>query len=473
MAIKEGQRPPSFEENQESQDQNANSPKANGKIIPLAPDFGRSAKVVGDWSSVPAHESPHEKNKRGELGKPLFNWYFNRTSVDALSRIAFPQSCADSRNVLQFHVSRAPKSKVNPEKPLGSDPKALTNHIKRVAEFLGAGVVGVAAVHPSMLYAGHEFFDDGSASGGRGDGSKDTPEATAAKYPYAICISTVWDHEMTQAHRHHIGDHAYHFTQGDMAVVYANLVSYIRELGYDAVQNKAQPMPVALAAGMGELGRNGLVITEKYGARVHLGDPILTNMPLIPGKPLDIGVADFCKVCKKCATTCPTNSISVEDEKVIHNGVEKYKINWEQCYRLRAHVMEFWEICLSCVTVCPYTKPRAWWHDLAVQTLKRTPGSLRFLTVRALKWLDDTFWGTVPRKRVKWVGYDTGVIPIKKKKGEAGETQNDANGTASHNGHGEPADPEGKIGYYYPLKENTRRFEIMKEREERAAKASK
>ena len=57
-----------------------NGTKGTAKVIPLAPDFGRSARVVGQWDSVPASESPHEKNKRGELGKPLFNWYFNRTS---------------------------------------------------------------------------------------------------------------------------------------------------------------------------------------------------------------------------------------------------------------------------------------------------------------------------------------------------------------------------------------------------------
>jgi hypothetical protein len=34
--------------------------------------------------------------------------------------------------------------------------------------------------------------------------------------------------------------------------------------------------------------------------------------------------------------------------------------------------------------------------------------------------------------------------------------------------HGEAPDPNSKVGYYYPLKENTRRFEIMRERASRA-----
>ena len=51
------------------------------------PDLGRSVRVVGRWESVDASNTPHEKNKRGELGKPLFNWYFNRTPKDIPCRM--------------------------------------------------------------------------------------------------------------------------------------------------------------------------------------------------------------------------------------------------------------------------------------------------------------------------------------------------------------------------------------------------
>ena len=88
---------------------------------------------------------------------------------------------------------------------------------------------------------------------------------------------------------------------------------------------------------MGELGRNGLVISEKFGARVHMPDPIMTDLPLVADEPIDIGVEDFCKVCRKCAVTCPTNSITFGD-KVVYNGIEKYKINWQTCYKLRPFV---------------------------------------------------------------------------------------------------------------------------------------
>ncbi len=60
---------------------------------------------------------------------------------------------------------------------------------------------------------------------------------------------------------------------------------------------------------------------------------------------------------------------------------------------------------------------------------------------------------------MKWLHYDSGIIPIKKARG--------GNNGATDSAHGEPADPKGKVGYYYPLKENTRRFDIMKERSNR------
>ena len=47
----------------------------------------------------------------------------------------------------------------------------------------------------------------------------------------------------------------------------------------------------------------------------------------------------------------------------------------------------------------------------AIQSLKRTPRFLRSFVARGLKWIDDRFWGVVPNKRVRWLGYDTGIRP--------------------------------------------------------------
>ena len=452
MVIKEKKQ---AEERPEGQSEDEARKNGDRPVAADAPYLGRSARVVGDWKPVEASSSPHEKNKRGELGKPLFNWYINRVSTDPLGRLGIFNSAHDRRSILTNVIGQAPKGTVNPQKAEVTDPKAMTQHIKKVAEFLGADVVGIAAIHPSMLFSGARSPDEGMGYDGRAGGHL-SPEELARKYPFAIILPVAWDYKMGQAHRHRIGDNAYHFSQQKQYATYANVVAYIRELGYSAIQGRLHAIPASLAAGIGELGRNGMLITEKFGSRVHMGAPILTDLPLVPGKPMDIGVEDFCKICRKCATACPTNSITMEG-KVEHNGVEKYKINWETCYRLRPYVMHLWEICLSCVTVCPYTKPKTWWHTLAVSSLKWTPIALRAPVVVGLKFLDDVFWGKLPTKRVKWLSYDSGIPPVKREDAAA------TDGPAPQN-----ADPNGKVGYYYPLKENARRFEIAKQRERRA-----
>ena len=449
MVIKE-KKP--FEERSDGQESGNKAQKnGGGSVAANLPYLGRSVRIVGDWKPVEASSSPHEKNKRKELGIPLFNWWTNRVSTDPIGRLGIFNSAHDRKSVLTTVISQAPKGAVNPDKTEVTDPKAMTRHIKKVAKFLGADVVGIAAVHPSMLYAGSRSPDEGMGYD-MGAATQLSPDELARKYPFAIILPVAWDYKMGQAHRHRIGDNAYHFSQQKQYAMYANVVAYIRELGYSAIQGMVHAIPASLAAGIGELGRHGMLITEEFGSRVHMGAPILTDMPLVPGKPIDIGVEDFCKICRKCATVCPTNSITNEG-KVEHNGVEKYKINWETCYRLRPYVMHLWEICLSCVTVCPYTKPNKWWRTLAVRSLKTTPIPLRAPVVVALKFLDDTFWGVLPRNRVKWLSYDSGIPPVKREDA----TATDIPATLS-------AEPKGNIGYYYPLKENSRRFELAKEK---------
>lgn len=412
------------------------------------PDLGRTVRVVGQVINVEASQLPHPKNQRGELGKALFNWYRNTVSKDPLSRISSPNKLADKRNFLTSVVNQTSKGSVNPRRVPVRDPAAMARHIKRVARYIGADIVGIAPTHPSMLYAGNRYVQDGTAEDAY---EQDSPEELARKFPYIIVATVAWDYNMIQAHRHHIGDAAYHLSQMRGNMILKSLEGYVRELGYTAIRGAATPQAAALAAGLGELGRNGLIISEKFGARVHMPDPILTNLPLVPDKPIDIGVDDFCKVCRKCAVTCPTNSISFDD-KVVYNGIEKHKINWLTCYRLRPFVVEHWESCLTCVTVCPYTKPNVWWRSLAVSALRTCPIPMRPPLVRAMKWMDDRFWGVLPQKRVRWLGYDSGIKPGEKACTVAGCT-------AQHEEAGSSAKlVDEEIGYYAPLKENTNRF---------------
>ena len=412
------------------------------------PDFGRTVRVVGPVVNVHTEDLPHPKNSRGELGKALFNWYRNTVAKDPLARVGAPQHFADRRNYLITPIGSAPKGNVNPRRVAVSDPAVMARHIKRVAHHLGADLVGIAPTHPAFLYAGKRYLQEGEAE----DSYEHlTPEELARRFPFVIVATTAWDYDTLQAHRHHIGDASYHVSQMRAAMILKGIEGYVRELGYTALRGVSNPQGAGLAAGIGELGRNGMMISDRFGARIHMPDPILTDLPLVADKPIDIGVEDFCKICRKCAITCPTNSITFED-KVVHNGIEKYKINWLTCYKLRPFVVDYWGSCLTCVAVCPFTKRDTWWRRATGWTLKTTPIPARPPLVRALRALDDRIWGVVRQRRVRFMGYDSGIKP-----GEQACTV--AGCTAAHEGAGRSAQAaDGKIGYYAPLKENTNRF---------------
>jgi hypothetical protein len=109
----------------------------------------------------------------------------------------------------------------------------MTRHIKAVAHYMGADVVGIAKAHPTFLYAGSRYVQDGTAQDAY---ETQTPEELVRKFPYVIQATTAWDYNKLQAHRHHIGDSAYHVSQMKGVLVLKALEGYIKEMGYTALR---------------------------------------------------------------------------------------------------------------------------------------------------------------------------------------------------------------------------------------------
>jgi len=75
------------------------------------PYLGRSVRIVDKVVNVDMSQSPHPKNQRGELGKPLFNWYHNTVSKDPLTRVSAPNHFADRRHFLSNVINQATQAK--------------------------------------------------------------------------------------------------------------------------------------------------------------------------------------------------------------------------------------------------------------------------------------------------------------------------------------------------------------------------
>jgi len=157
-----------------------------------------------------------------------------------------------------------------------------------------------------------------------------------------------------------------------MALVSYALAEFIWGLGYKALpsgNDLALSTPLA-AAGLGELGRSGILVTLEHGPNIRLAK-VITDLPMTLDKPRDFGVREFCRACKKCARECPSGAIPDEGETTepvcISNlpGTKKWYVDVEKCYK-------FWSDngrdCANCQAVCPYTKDtRFWTHSLGAK----------------------------------------------------------------------------------------------------------
>jgi epoxyqueuosine reductase QueG len=145
---------------------------------------------------------------------------------------------------------------------------------------------------------------------------------------------------------------------------------------------------VARDAGLGEIGRMGLLMTPRLGPRVRIG-VVTTDLPLVPDRPGDdVAVLDFCSICKKCATNCPVGAIPHEEREPVGATGLRWKIDDETCFR-------YWNVvgtdCAVCMRVCPYSHPDNAAHNLVRWAIRRSGGARRVLL-----WADDLFYGRKP-----------------------------------------------------------------------------
>ncbi len=147
----------------------------------------------------------------------------------------------------------------------------------------------------------------------------------------------------------------------------------------------------AVDAGLGELGRNGFLVSRRYGNRSRLA-AVTTTAPLVCDTPVDMGVQEFCRICLKCARTCPSGSIPDGDKTTVR-GVSKWQLDDRSCY-------EFWHKvgsnCGICMRNCPYSHPQYLVHRLGALAARNS-----FVARRLLSWADDFFYGAKPKPRVR------------------------------------------------------------------------
>lgn len=111
---------------------------------------------------------------------------------------------------------------------------------------------------------------------------------------------------------------------------------------------------VAQRAGLGFVGRNGLLITKEYGSFVYLGE-IVTNIALEPDEPGVFGCGD----CTRCIKACPTQALlgdgSMNAQRCLSYQTQTKGVMPEE-YRKKIRNVIYG--CDICQLVCPYNQDK-------------------------------------------------------------------------------------------------------------------
>jgi ferredoxin len=119
--------------------------------------------------------------------------------------------------------------------------------------------------------------------------------------------------------------------------------------GDETMSCEALFIPHAIAAGLGELGRHGSMISRESGSRIRLS-MVATDAPIPDAKEQPFGVAEFCTWCTRCLTACPVDAIP--EARTTLRGSYRYVVDTTACLPYFAET----DGCGICIAVCPYTK---------------------------------------------------------------------------------------------------------------------
>jgi reductive dehalogenase len=351
----------------------------------------------------PAHEDLEKKwipNRRkfitdGKEGFSIRDWAYYVGAASIFSVTNFPMHDPD-----QIGNSWSPVTfgRFTPQSRWEADPHEATSSVRGAALFYGADQVGIANLDRRWVYS-HWFdsttktsypikFSDESGyekiliPTRMPDGTRVIPK----EMKYAIVLIHEMDYEGMKTGPTMTEMASTRLAYSRIAFTAISLAEFIRSLGYNAIPSSnctAINIPLAIDAGLGELGRNAKLITPWYGPRARISK-VITDLPLVPNHPITFGVKNFCLTCGKCAEHCPVKAIPTGEPNYkpqgtySNSGVCQWNLRHDKC---RAYWTSSGTNCGLCITVCPFNKDPGWIHNIPRWTISNFP-FLNYLWLR-------------------------------------------------------------------------------------------
>ena len=251
---------------------------------------------------------------------------------------------------------------------INENPDEIRNKIKDLAAKLDLDVVGVAS-------ATDEFFLEAP--------SEHQPKNILEGANSVIIIGKTIPKGTFKLkyHKNSVIQRLYHSIYKLLDISAAQIADFLESEGYYSV-----PIPsyipltfrnmepwgfislkhAAVAAGLGQIARNGLFIHPKFGTMIRLA-AILTTAVITPDPPFE---GEICKECDLCIENCPVKAFNKKTGKfmklaclreVVKHGVNilhPYEKIYLQNLELITNTMltEYAIGCVKCLEVCPLNK---------------------------------------------------------------------------------------------------------------------
>lgn len=186
------------------------------------------------------------------LGPFRIPWFGRTARKDPYWEAFLNKPMADLANSVSELIRNAPEGNIFPTKADIHTPEITSGHVKELASYLGADLVGIARLDS-------------------------TPENNGEAYPFAVVCAVRADVDPREAPG--VGGQVP--VQNGLFVTFV-LSAWIRELGFRATA-AADPDAerLAEAAGLGAINADGKLTTQKYGTQIHVANVIRTDLPLI------------------------------------------------------------------------------------------------------------------------------------------------------------------------------------------------
>ena len=312
--------------------------------------------MPGPIQRIDARDTAYGLANRGEFGSKV------QAGVQSLPPTKFPISAAQKD--LLDHLALAPRSPVASRvAPVDLDPAGLTAHIKALGYFLKADLMSACHV-PESAYYSHD--------------KQGQPVEPRLKNAILIVIRKNLPTIRASKGNDWMGDPISFQAYGRLAFLAETMANYVRRLGWEAEPQYGPSFvdhyqvlmpPLLLASGVGEVSRVGIILNPYFGL-AYKAAAILTDMPILPDKPIDFGLQSFCERCGLCAEHCPSHAIATA-QKAVYNGYETWKLNTQRCASYN-FTNKNGTMCNMCVKVCPWTQPVTLGHNLVRAAVTRS-----------------------------------------------------------------------------------------------------